>query len=420
MITINVVQVGDIRLVEIDGRIDSISVRELETALGGGVDATRPLLLDMSQVTYMSAAGLRVLRRLHDDYGAVYIAQPSQRVREVMQITGLDTLYKLYESRVEAIHTLTPVTNAHTHLELGGLKTACPGVTGQPFVPWIVDLVQRIRANDKHRERDARKAAEAGIQALLKAGTTVVGDITGTGASIEPLLASGLRGVVYVEIFGLTPEQGQEQLAWARGLIDKWRPKERNGMRIGLGLHAPYSVRRELWQEALDYARREALPVSIHAAESEAEQQYLAEGSGPFAEAYYPGLGFAPLEAPRKSAIAFLEEVGALELRPLLAHAVEVGDEDIEKIRASGSTVVHCPRSNLRLRCRRMPLEKYLAAGVPVLLGTDSLASSPSLNIFDELEVAVALHYGKVDASALEKLVHQTLPTLSTPAAPPA
>jgi cytosine/adenosine deaminase-related metal-dependent hydrolase len=57
-----------------------------------------------------------------------------------------------------------------------------------------------------------------------------------------------------------------------------------------------------------------------------------------------------------------------------------------------------------------MPLEKYLAQGVPVYLGTDSLSSSPSLDVLDELEVAAALHYGKVQPEIIERLIHQPLP----------
>lgn len=411
MIEIKVVQVGDVRLIEIVGRLDSISIKELEAVFDAKPTHPRKTLLDMAQVNYMSAAGLRLLRRIKEENGAVYIAQPSRRVREVMQITGLDTIYQLFESRVDAIHTLTPVTNAHTHLELSKLGETCPPVTGAPLVPWMVSLAEQLRDQGKNRYTQAQLAVEAGIEALLAAGTTVVGDLSGTGANIEPLLSSGLKGVAYLEIVGQTVEQASERLDWARGLIDRWRPKERNGMRIGLGLQSPYSVRPELWQEALDYARKEALPISIHAAESQAEQQFLTKGSGPLIDEYYPKLGVTPLAAPHKSAIAFLEDMGALELKPLLVHAIEVSDEDIQKIKASGSTVVHCPRSNLRLQCQRMPLEKYLAAEVLVLLGTDSLASSPSLNIFDELEVAVALHHGKVEASAIEKLVHQLIPS---------
>jgi 5-methylthioadenosine/S-adenosylhomocysteine deaminase len=92
---------------------------------------------------------------------------------------------------------------------------------------------------------------------------------------------------------------------------------------------------------------------------------------------------------------------------------VQVDTDDVKRIKASGSRVVHCPRSNLRLRCGRMPLEKFLAADVPVYLGTDSLGSSPSLNILDEMEVAVALHHGQVEAHEVERLVYTPFDVIS-------
>jgi cytosine/adenosine deaminase-related metal-dependent hydrolase len=60
-------------------------------------------------------------------------------------------------------------------------------------------------------------------------------------------------------------------------------------------------------------------------------------------------------------------------------HCVDVDAEDLALLRASGATVVLCPRSNRFISGRLPPLEALLAAGIPLALGTDSLASCPSL-----------------------------------------
>jgi anti-anti-sigma factor len=100
----------------------TVSAPQLNTVLERELKNDRSrIILDLAGVNYMSAAGLRVIRALHDQSGSVHIARPSVRVREIMQMTGLDTVYRMYETRVNAIHALTPVTNAHTHLtELAG------------------------------------------------------------------------------------------------------------------------------------------------------------------------------------------------------------------------------------------------------------------------------------------------------------
>jgi cytosine/adenosine deaminase-related metal-dependent hydrolase len=107
--------------------------------------------------------------------------------------------------------------------------------------------------------------------------------------------------------------------------------------------------------------------------------------------------------------VRYLDNLGALDLKPLLIHAVQVDADDIARIAASGSSVVHCPRSELRLGSGRFPLAAYLDAEVPVYLGTESRASSPSLNVLHDLDVAAALHYETVPPEALEALARRPL-----------
>jgi len=305
------------------------------------------------------------------------------------------------------------ITNAHTHLELGWLADYCPTVTGSDFVPWIVGLIERrIKLGDTW-EPSVEAAVEAGIQALIDSGVTEVGDISLTGKSIGPLLESSLKGIVYVEVLGMKAEESDNILNRAIAIIDQWRPRERSDMRVGLTIHSPYSVHPTLWQKSLDYARREELPLCIHMAEGPDEFTFMTKGTGPLVEGYHRRFGGTEFPCPGVTPTRYLEDVGALALKPLLVHAVQVDDGDIERIKDSGSSVVHCPRSNLRLRCGRMPLELFMAYDVPVYLGTDSLSSSPSLNICDELEVAIALHYGKVKPEAIENLLHRPMPGIA-------
>ncbi len=408
MLDLKVSRLGNITVVEAQGRIDSMSALSLQEALIYEIEKRHSrIILDLSQINYLSGAGLRLLNDLNERVGEVRLARPSDRVREVLQISGLDAVFQSYETLLAAVRSIAPVTNAHTHLELGFLASYRPGVTGAPFMEWLSGLVARRGKLGAEWDSLAEKSIEAGIQSLMDSGTTMVGDISATGKSIKPLLESGLQGIVYVEVIGPYAAEVDERLARAQALIDQWRPKERNGMRVGLTIHAPYSTHPDLWRKALDYARAEALPLCIHAAESPEELEFLTRGSGVMAE-FSARVG-GEVTVPMTTPIRYLEDLGALELKPLLVHAVQVNDDDLRRIKASGASVAHCPRSNLLLRCGRMPLEKYLMHGIPVYLGTDSLASSPSLNIFDELDTAAALHYGVVPPEAIERLVYRPL-----------
>jgi anti-anti-sigma factor len=207
-------KIGLTDLLKISGRIDSINADAIHETINNDISYEDPnLVIDMEAVDYMSAAGLRILKGLKEKSGHVRIASPSKRVREVLQITGLDAVYEVYESRMAAIHAVQPVTNAHTHLELSALADKCPDVAGQDFVDWIINGVDKnIRDLGNTTERVFTKAVEQSIQALIDAGVTMVGDITNSGVSIEPLLKSGLHGMVYVEYIGTDPSQARTKL----------------------------------------------------------------------------------------------------------------------------------------------------------------------------------------------------------------
>ncbi|MGH2515396.1 MAG: amidohydrolase family protein, partial [Ktedonobacterales bacterium] len=77
----------------------------------------------------------------------------------------------------------------------------------------------------------------------------------------------------------------------------------------------------------------------------------------------------------------------------------QVDRNDLSRLARAECAVAHCPRSNARLRCGRMPYGAYREAGVRLALGTDSLASSDSLSIWEEAAVAWSLHARNGDAS---------------------
>jgi cytosine/adenosine deaminase-related metal-dependent hydrolase len=302
------------------------------------------------------------------------------------------------------------LVNCHTHLELGWAADLCPQPPGEPFTDWIGRLVARNRQRHQTVENPAaqtRAAVEAGIQALLAAGTTHVGDISATGISVEPLLDSGLAGVVYLEVLGLEPAAWQPRLDWAMNLLQQHRPHERHGMRLGLSAHAPYSTHPDLFRLVADYCRREDVPLCIHLAESPAELELLLNGSGPFLE-LNARLGAPPPPVPGLRPVHYLESLGVLAARPLLVHMIQVTDEELDLVARYGATIAHCPRSNQLLQCGRMPLEKMLARHIPVAFGTDSLASSPSLNVGEEALTALSIHEGKVLAEQIEGMLRNT------------
>ena len=151
-------------------------------------------------------------------------------------------------------------------------------------------------------------------------------------------------------------------------------------VRLGVSPHAPYTCTLELYAECVALG----LPVATHLAESVAEREFLVDGSGDWS-------AFADMlvSPPGKTGIRMLAQAGLLGPGMMAAHCVDVDAGEIELLAAHGVGVAHCPRSNGILGCGVAPLADLLAAGIAVGIATDSPASTPSFDLFDELRAAV-------------------------------
>lgn len=109
MLEIRVTERDGVTLVEVTGRVDSTNAEQLGDALTREIEAGHTqIVLDLAAVEYMSSAGLReivsALKRAKRGVGGdVRIAQPSYRVREVLEMAGLDTILQIYPTQVEAV-----------------------------------------------------------------------------------------------------------------------------------------------------------------------------------------------------------------------------------------------------------------------------------------------------------------------------
>ncbi|MFP4324239.1 MAG: STAS domain-containing protein [Anaerolineales bacterium] len=107
-IEISVSEMKRVSLMEVAGRVDSISADDLHQALAQAIDDGRTkLVVNLEQVEYMSSAGLRelvsALKQVNKMNGDLRLAAPSQKVMEVLELAGLDTIFKVYPSTVEAV-----------------------------------------------------------------------------------------------------------------------------------------------------------------------------------------------------------------------------------------------------------------------------------------------------------------------------
>jgi 5-methylthioadenosine/S-adenosylhomocysteine deaminase len=260
--------------------------------------------------------------------------------------------------------------NCHSHLEYAVYAGFGDGL---PFSAWIGMHVARKNLLDLD---DMRAIATDGAHECLRSGITTVGDCSFSGAAAEAAAETGLRAIVYLEVFG----GDAAALARFQEMRERVEPTLSERVRLGVSPHAPYTCTLELYEAC----SRLELPVATHLAESASERLYLLDGSGDwssFAELLVP--------PPGTTGIRLLSGAGLLGPTVLAAHCVDVEAEEIGLLAQSGVGVAHCPRSNGYLGCGVAPLEELLAAGIPVGIATDSPASTPSLDIFEELRAAI-------------------------------
>jgi cytosine/adenosine deaminase-related metal-dependent hydrolase len=276
------------------------------------------------------------------------------------------------------------LVNCHSHLELTAMRGYLEDVEDF-FLAWLRKLT--VARNERMTAGDLRASAAWGAVEALRAGVTCVGDASDSGATTaQALREAGLRGVVFQEAFGPDPSAAGEQAAKLREKVSRLRGAETELVGIGVSPHAPYTVSAPLFESLTGYALAEGLPMMIHAAESQAEQLFMLEGEGPFAEMLRRrGVGW---RAPKVSTIQYLKNLGVLAARPLLAHCVRADDADLVAISEAGASAAHCPKSNAKLGHGRAPFAAMLGAGLSVGLGSDSVAANNNCDLLEEARFA--------------------------------
>lgn len=269
--------------------------------------------------------------------------------------------------------------NCHSHLEITSMRGQLDDVEND-FSAWLLKL-NGARAG--LTDDDIRAAAIAGAIEGARAGITFFGDIGRYGvAGFEALKTVGLRGVLFQET-EFSPEDKSAERDFA-ALIEKFemlQQTETNLVKVGLSPHSPYTVGPKLFEMIADFAVTNDVKISIHAAESADESELLLNGTGYFT-GIYEKYGVV-WHSPHCTTIEYLDRLGVLAAKPLLAHCATVSNSDIELIKSSGSTIAHCPKSNAKFGHGYAPFEAFLDAGIGVGLGSDSVASN---NICDLLE----------------------------------
>jgi cytosine/adenosine deaminase-related metal-dependent hydrolase len=258
--------------------------------------------------------------------------------------------------------------NAHTHLDLTGAKGRTPPTPD--FVGWLRQVIAY------RRERTPEQVADdvrAGIAESLRGGTTLIGDIAAEGSSWGAVSAAPMRAIVFREMLGLSPERAKK--AWWDMLLWSRHVANTPTCRYGLSPHAPYSVNMSVIRSAAWNGHN----VAIHIAESRDELELLDHRRGSFV-AFLNDLG---VWHPEGLATGIGEVIRRTRRAPSALY-VHCNYLAADTTFGRNATVVYCPRTHAAFGHPPHPFRDFLARGVRVALGTDSLGSNPDLSVLAE------------------------------------
>jgi aminodeoxyfutalosine deaminase len=288
------------------------------------------------------------------------------------------------------VAVLPGLVNAHTHLDLTGLRG---------LVPPRADFTSWLRAVIRHRREQTREQIDADIRTGLAEsvayGTTLLGDIAAGGQSWNVLADAPIRAVVFYELLGLTPARARQSWHSARQWLRDHQATAT--CRPGLSPHAPYSVHHRLFRHTANFSRRHHLPIMTHLAETPAEIELLAARRGPFVD-FLSELGVwhprGVVNSPDDVVSAYRHVTALFAHGNYLPPHAHFGP---------GNTVVYCPRTHAAFGPPPHPFREFLAAGVHAALGTDSLASNPDFDILGEIRF-LRRHYPDVPGPQLLRM----------------
>ena len=291
---------------------------------------------------------------------------------------------------------LPGLINVHSHLELTILRGYLENLG---FWDWIRGI--------SHVKYKVLTLEDIGVSSLLgaceaiRSGVTTLGDVVDLGPALDAFLKSGLRGIIYQEMFSPINSEAARVMEKLENKLKRHKKEiinfDRNKSKVietfksrltlGISPHSPYTVSPTLFDLINKFSKLHQMPVCIHIAESVEETNLIKYGTGPISD----GLVDRGIEwkAPGCTPVEYLERLGLLSNKVMLVHCIQLEASDYDVLKKNNVSVAYCPKSNFKLRTGFLNLNKMLQKKIEVGLGTDSVASNNNMDLFEEMRMAV-------------------------------
>ncbi len=280
--------------------------------------------------------------------------------------------------------------NAHCHLELSHLHQKIKRLKS------LTGFIRQVFDNRSIRQTNIPELIEKSDKQMFRQGINVVGDISNTINSIECKAKSNIKYHTFIEIPGTS--NAEELIMKAKLVKDKFLAQ---GLSASLSPHSLYSATYSLLQNINNQNNRNL--ISLHSQEGIHEQEFIENGTGDMANLFEDyGIPFPDYVPAGKPVAKLLTAVLANDIPVLLVHNTHATDKDLHtyKQHFNRVTLVLCPASNLYIEGKMPPVSRLVASGIPLALGTDSLASNTKLSILYEMQL-IAQHFPTISFTEL-------------------
>jgi aminodeoxyfutalosine deaminase len=277
--------------------------------------------------------------------------------------------------------------NAHCHLDYSLMRGAILSV--RSFSQWVSRINSLKRSLT---DNDCLHATQLGFEELRRNGVTTVFDIVATPQTLPLLPPPPIRTWSFLELIDVRPRPWIEEAAFGSWLFFSENRDRLGG--FGLSPHAPYTASAKMYEIALECSRVLNLPITTHVAESHEEYEMFAESRGQLYD-LLKKLGRPMTDCGSTSPLRYLIENGLISHDCIVAHLNELDDRDLALLEGTkwrNLQIVHCPKSHHFLHHKRFSLEELMQRGLNICLGTDSLASNDSLDLFSEMRTAKKIY----------------------------
>ena len=287
---------------------------------------------------------------------------------------------------------LPMLVNAHTHLEFS--EYAKPlGQPGMSFPDWISEVVKQRQQSDPQLQLINKQLAIAsGLQESWRCGVGSLGEIASLPWSAA-WYSSPLQVTLFHEILGMQAQRVESHFERCQQQLADGFPDQAS-LAFALSPHAPYTVSRSTVARAAELAAQAGIPIAMHLAESAEEMELLSSQTGPFRELLERvGAWIPTCWSTSLSARDYLEALSHAP-RAQVVHGNYLENRDWNWLaeRRAQFTLVHCPRTHDYFQHAVNPVRSAFQAGVRIALGTDSRASNPDLNLWQEARFAARNH----------------------------